>query len=61
MRVAARALTRALPAACSYFLLRESMLDSVLVARDKWMKPGGSMCVDPLAGGFLMTARHAAR
>ena len=21
------------------------MLDSVLVARDKWMKPGGSMCV----------------
>lgn len=31
----------------SYFLLRESMLDSVLVARDKWMKPGGSMCVRP--------------
>lgn len=27
-----------------YFLLRESMLDSVLVARDKFMKPGGSMC-----------------
>ena len=26
-----------------YFLLRESMLDSVLVARDKFMKPGGSM------------------
>ena len=25
------------------FLLRESMLDSVLVARDKFMKPGGSM------------------
>jgi len=26
-----------------YFLLRESMLDSVLVARDKWLKPGGAM------------------
>ena len=26
-----------------YFLLRESMFDSVLVARDKWMKPGGAM------------------
>jgi len=26
-----------------YFLLRESMLDSVLVARDKWLKPGGSL------------------
>lgn len=26
-----------------YFLLRESMLDSVIRARDKWMKPGGSM------------------
>ena len=24
-----------------YFLLRESMLDSVLVARDKFLKPGG--------------------
>lgn len=24
-----------------YFLLRESMLDSVLVARDKWLKEGG--------------------
>ena len=24
-----------------YFLLRESMLDSVLVARDRWLKPGG--------------------
>lgn len=28
-----------------YFLLRESMLDSVLKARDKWLKPGGAMCV----------------
>jgi protein arginine N-methyltransferase 1 len=26
-----------------YFLLRESMLDSVIRARDKWMKPEGSM------------------
>ena len=24
-----------------YFLLRESMLDSVLVARDRWLRPGG--------------------
>ena len=28
-----------------YALLYESMLDTVLVARDKFMKPGGSMCV----------------
>ena len=26
-----------------YFLLRESMLDSVLVARDKYLKPGGAL------------------
>lgn len=26
-----------------YFLLRESMLDSVLVARDKFLKPGGAL------------------
>lgn len=26
-----------------YFLLRESMLDSVLLARDRWLKQGGSM------------------
>jgi len=26
-----------------YFLLRENMLDSVLVARDKFLKPGGSL------------------
>ena len=26
-----------------YFLLRESMFDSVLHARDKWLKPGGAM------------------
>ncbi|CAI7793584.1 unnamed protein product [Closterium sp. NIES-54] len=26
-----------------YFLVRESMLDSVLVARDRWLKPGGSL------------------
>lgn len=26
-----------------YFLLRESMLDSVLVARDKFLRPGGAL------------------
>lgn len=26
-----------------YFLLREAMYDSVLAARDKWLKPGGAM------------------
>jgi len=26
-----------------YFLLRESMLDSVLVARDRWLKTGGAL------------------
>ena len=26
-----------------YFLLRESMIDSVIVARDKFLKPGGSL------------------
>ena len=26
-----------------YFLLRESMFDSVIVARDRWLKPGGAM------------------
>ena len=26
-----------------YFLLRESMLDSVIVARDKYLKPGGAL------------------
>ena len=26
-----------------YFLLRESMLDSVLSARDRYLKPGGAM------------------
>jgi len=26
-----------------YLLLRESMLDSVLAARDAWLKPGGSL------------------
>ena len=26
-----------------YFLLRESMLDSVIRARDRWLKPGGCM------------------
>ena len=26
-----------------YFLLYEAMLDSVLFARDKWLRPGGLM------------------
>ena len=26
-----------------YFLVRESMFDSVILARDKWLKPGGLM------------------
>jgi protein arginine N-methyltransferase 1 len=26
-----------------YFLLRESMVQSVLVARDRWLRPGGAM------------------
>lgn len=29
-----------------YFLLYESMLDTVLVARDKWLKPGGMLFPD---------------
>ena len=29
-----------------YFLLYESMLDTVLFARDKWLKPGGSLFPD---------------
>ena len=29
--------------AIRYFLLRESMLDSVLVARNRFLKPGGSL------------------
>jgi len=41
-----------------YLLLRESMLDSVLLARDRWLKPGGAMFpshaslfLAPIAGG----------
>lgn len=26
-----------------YFLLRESMFDSVICARDRWLKPNGAM------------------
>jgi protein arginine N-methyltransferase 1 len=48
-----------------YFLMRESMLDSVIIARDKFLKEGGSLypshcrmmmvrcaciCIDSLAG-----------
>lgn len=29
-----------------YFLLYESMMDTVLVARDKWLKPGGALFPD---------------
>ena len=29
-----------------YFLLYESMLDTVLYARDKWLKPGGLLFPD---------------
>ena len=29
-----------------YFLLFESMLDSVLYARDTWLKPGGTLMPD---------------
>lgn len=31
------------PTPQGYFLLRESMLDSVLVARDRFLKPGGAL------------------
>ena len=37
-----------------YFLLRESMLDSVLVARDKFLKPGGALY--PSHANMYMTA-----
>lgn len=30
-----------------YFLLRESMFDSVICARDRWLKPTGVMYVFP--------------
>ncbi len=29
-----------------YFLLYESMLDTVLYARDKWLRPGGTLLPD---------------
>jgi protein arginine N-methyltransferase 1 len=29
-----------------YFLLYESMLDSVIFARDKWLRPGGMLFPD---------------
>lgn len=29
-----------------YFLMYESMLDTVLFARDKWLKPGGLLMPD---------------
>jgi type I protein arginine methyltransferase len=36
-----------------YFLLFEAMLDSVLVARDRWLAPGGIRKFD---GGLLLEA-----
>jgi protein arginine N-methyltransferase 1 len=37
-----------------YILLRESMLDSVIRARDKWLKPGG--CMFPSHATMLLSA-----
>ncbi|KAK9721401.1 hypothetical protein K7432_003431 [Basidiobolus ranarum] len=37
-----------------YFLLYEAMLDSVLVARDRWLAPGGLMC--PSVSRMFITA-----
>ena len=31
---------------CRYLLLYESMLDTVLFARDKWLRPGGIIMPD---------------
>nr|CCA19515.1 arginine Nmethyltransferase putative [Albugo laibachii Nc14] len=49
-----------------YFLLRESMLDSVLVARDRWLKPDGSlfpshasMCIAPACNEDNSNKRYA--
>lgn len=41
-----------------YFLLRESMLDSVLFARDKWLKPGGALYPSHCKM-FVAPMRHA--
>jgi hypothetical protein len=38
-----------------YFLLYESMLDTVIWARDKWLKPGGGWP----PGSCAPRARHA--
>ena len=37
-----------------YCLFYESMLDTVLYARDKWLKPGGLMFPDRSVGGQLL-------
>ena len=49
-----------------YFLLRESMVQSVLAARDRWLKPGGVMypsharlLVAPLEEAGFLSAREA--
>jgi protein arginine N-methyltransferase 1 len=39
-----------------YFLLRESMVQSVLLARDKWLKPGGVMY--PSSARLLLASMH---
>lgn len=39
-----------------YYLLRESMLDSVLLARDKFMKPGGA-APDAMRPTLMFTPR----
>ena len=49
-----------------YFLLRESMVQSVLLARDRWLKPGGAMypsearlLLAPMAEHGFVEARDA--
>lgn len=50
-----------------YMLLRESMLDSVIVARDRWLKPGGALypskatCVPRTAHPFCCCALRWSR
>lgn len=41
-----------------YFLLYESMLDTVLVARDRWLAPGGLLFPDK-ASLFLVAIEDA--
>eukprot|EP00747_Dinoflagellata_sp_TGD_P168234 gnl/TRDRNA2_/TRDRNA2_194135_c0_seq1.p1 gnl/TRDRNA2_/TRDRNA2_194135_c0~~gnl/TRDRNA2_/TRDRNA2_194135_c0_seq1.p1 ORF type:complete len:406 (+),score=73.72 gnl/TRDRNA2_/TRDRNA2_194135_c0_seq1:61-1218(+) len=48
-----------------YLLLRESMLDTVLIARDKYLKPGGSLWpshatlyLSPISGVKALKSKH---